>query len=1121
MSRRFRPAVVLALAALLISSAGILWVAVLSPQEPVAPPVIHELLPTVPGPDGSGTVTETLANATGVIGPSPPTELTFHGSVMLGNEVYLTINASRPSYWRLTAFETYEGTRWLRDPQLTAIDQGAPTDPTGPSGTLLVQRVGVETGTHYALAGAWRPFRAWLNWTEPVNTNWSLGKDSSDGLVALQALVPGSHYTLISSVLEPSPAELLAAGIPSVGAERYLALPDSLPERVRSLADNLTTGLTSTYARLQALKIFLEGNVSFSLAISPPPPSVDLVDWFLFEERRGYGPYFASALAVLGRAAGVPTRLAVGYLPGILLPEEGLFVVGSRHAHAWVEAWLEGPGWVRLDPTPADPEGTAPGPLPEPPAALPRRIPTVTVVTALPQAVLPEEGFAVLGTVRSRGGWPVAGSDIGISLNTSKQLAGVAIGSGRTAPNGTFVVSASVGAANLRGAFDLVAHSEGTLVFAASWSDPVLRVLKPTYLTLTFGYPAMPPLLHGLLLDEELRPVAGVTVDVLVNRVVHSMAATDSAGGFLLDLSGFLSENGTSLEVAAAYGGDATRLLLGPSLADVSLNISRALPVIALTPLAPVVSVQDPSVEVAVNLTVDGQPASNFPFSLRDRRTNLSLGAFTTDLLGQAVIGLPVPPLAELGAHLLQAEVAPSIQLNGAVGVASYDLVAPTHLELDPGPNRTSLADPYLLTGQLTALQTPVVNGEVEVRLIGGLGPELASGRTDTAGRFKILIPLSSIGEPGRVLFTARFADPSLETRYLPSEAVFELFLFVPIRLSFVSFPPQVLHGDAAAFRLAVEPLRSAVATGALDAVVDETVLANATLQPGDSALALNFSTEELTVDDHLLRFRFWPDSALLGRVERATTLRIVAPVELTLQASSRRIVPGGGTDLVGTLSSEGRGLAFFPVSLVLIVEATEEPLAQIGTDEEGRFSYHWSPPETVRGAVEVVALHESQSNYLSGASEPLRLLIAPQFWTSPWFVGGMVALAIASVLTVTYGHSLWSAWRSERQMARLPSVPIPDYARPGTNGEVARIYSQALLHLARAGVPFDPAATPSERWQRLVAKADPRAAPLGTLTELFERAFYAPWPLAASQVSDAHQLLETLTKLPGGVLAG
>jgi hypothetical protein len=84
-----------------------------------------------------------------------------------------------------------------------------------------------------------------------------------------------------------------------------------------------------------------------------PFVSKDPVGEFVFDKRRGYCEYFASAAALLLRLEGVPARYVVGYSVRPSNLEGGHYVVREADAHAWVEAWIEGKGWVEVDPTPA------------------------------------------------------------------------------------------------------------------------------------------------------------------------------------------------------------------------------------------------------------------------------------------------------------------------------------------------------------------------------------------------------------------------------------------------------------------------------------------------------------------------------------------------------------------------------------------------------------------------------------------------------------------------------------------------------------------------------------------------------------------------------------------------
>jgi transglutaminase-like putative cysteine protease len=98
-----------------------------------------------------------------------------------------------------------------------------------------------------------------------------------------------------------------------------------------------------------ALRYFQSNDFKYSL--NPPPLGDGFVDDFLFKTRKGYCEHYASAFAFLMRAAGVPARIVAGYLGGELNPYGKYLIVRQSDAHVWVEVWLPGKGWVRIDPT--------------------------------------------------------------------------------------------------------------------------------------------------------------------------------------------------------------------------------------------------------------------------------------------------------------------------------------------------------------------------------------------------------------------------------------------------------------------------------------------------------------------------------------------------------------------------------------------------------------------------------------------------------------------------------------------------------------------------------------------------------------------------------------------------
>jgi hypothetical protein len=166
-------------------------------------------------------------------------------------------------------------------------------------------------------------------------------------------LPPGNEYTVTSRVSTASPEALRQAGAnySSWVTDTYLQLPDSLPQRVHALARELTAGAPTPYDKSVAVRSYLK-TLTYEQKIPTPPFDADGVDYFLFTLKRGYSDYFASAMATLMRAAGVPARMVAGHAPGVLDKRTGLFVVRDLDSHAWAEVYFPGYGWVEFEPTP-------------------------------------------------------------------------------------------------------------------------------------------------------------------------------------------------------------------------------------------------------------------------------------------------------------------------------------------------------------------------------------------------------------------------------------------------------------------------------------------------------------------------------------------------------------------------------------------------------------------------------------------------------------------------------------------------------------------------------------------------------------------------------------------------
>jgi protein-glutamine gamma-glutamyltransferase len=145
------------------------------------------------------------------------------------------------------------------------------------------------------------------------------------------------------------------AALPAAARAAYLALPRSFSPRVAQLAEWLTAGKASPPTRMTAILDWLRATHVYSARLPHRQPYLDPVEDFLFNARAGHCEYFASAMVVLLRAAGIPARYVNGYLGGEW-NEVGKYVaVRDNRAHSWAEAYLGDLGWVRVDATPPVP----------------------------------------------------------------------------------------------------------------------------------------------------------------------------------------------------------------------------------------------------------------------------------------------------------------------------------------------------------------------------------------------------------------------------------------------------------------------------------------------------------------------------------------------------------------------------------------------------------------------------------------------------------------------------------------------------------------------------------------------------------------------------------------------
>jgi transglutaminase-like putative cysteine protease len=275
----------------------------------------------------------------------------------LSDEIAFRVRAPQAALWRAETFDTYDGTLWtMADDRTEPVDQGFDTgsyEPRRDAGQAATLGTNEVTQTFYIDSPQPNVLFAAANARTVYFPSGGLKVDRSGSIRSPIALDEGLVYSVVSDVPvnDPGSLRLSNRAVPPTLAARYLQLPASLPSRVGALARQITAGLTNDYDRAGAIETWLRTNTVYDLNVPRDPDGVDAVDHFLFETRRGFCEHIASSMAVMLRSIGIPARLVTGYGPGERNAFTGYFEVKQSDAHAWVEVYYAGHGWVAYDPT--------------------------------------------------------------------------------------------------------------------------------------------------------------------------------------------------------------------------------------------------------------------------------------------------------------------------------------------------------------------------------------------------------------------------------------------------------------------------------------------------------------------------------------------------------------------------------------------------------------------------------------------------------------------------------------------------------------------------------------------------------------------------------------------------
>jgi hypothetical protein len=271
--------------------------------------------------------------------PEPPTRLTLR--------------------LRGTAFDAYDGRAWQRTQRdLRPADHGLDGNDVYPlfRGPLERDRVISFDLEPIDPPVVFLPTRAVALRVKPQNQillgePLSLQRGTEDEIRYSGSDARGLRY----DVYVAGDGEVLVEALTPVERARYLALPGDLPARVVDLAHRWTDGLPSVESKARAIEDHLRREYGYDLK-SPSQGTAQPVDHFLFESRRGHCEFFSTAMAMMLRGVGIPSRNVTGFVGGTWNRWGRYYAVREGDAHSWVEAYVDHPshpGWETFDPTPA------------------------------------------------------------------------------------------------------------------------------------------------------------------------------------------------------------------------------------------------------------------------------------------------------------------------------------------------------------------------------------------------------------------------------------------------------------------------------------------------------------------------------------------------------------------------------------------------------------------------------------------------------------------------------------------------------------------------------------------------------------------------------------------------
>lgn len=279
------------------------------------------------------------------------------GPVSLSDEKIMTVRGNSSNYLRGNVRQIYTGNAWetISEPSKNYGLRQDFSELSKEEKELYYEKVDITITNHnFASTTLFSPFKP--ESIRFIDSSW-VKVNRDDSLIFSHGIYSGESYHVQAQ--KPLPYGILVSlGINNRkqdidDSDIYLQIPrNKITERTKKMVKEIVKDKKSDFEKAVAIENYLRSNYKYNLNVNEVPESSEFIDYFLFEGQEGYCTYFASAMAIMLRLEGIPSRYIEGFLVKDSI-ETGIYEVKHKNAHTWVEAFIEPVGWMTFEPTPA------------------------------------------------------------------------------------------------------------------------------------------------------------------------------------------------------------------------------------------------------------------------------------------------------------------------------------------------------------------------------------------------------------------------------------------------------------------------------------------------------------------------------------------------------------------------------------------------------------------------------------------------------------------------------------------------------------------------------------------------------------------------------------------------